>query len=278
MDTGPLSAGLLPPLHPSHLGALGRRVLLESRGAGAVVCPLTGSALEVGAWDVPPSGLTAVRRAGGGRPMFAGAGVVVGMLRVPRAGDGPERVVARVARGLLGWLKGMRVPVAYFGRDALTVGGFEPVRFSLTGTGDAFLVDIRVGLEVPLDHPALPVPTGANPGEQKPSRALVASSRHVATGEAFLAGLLQALGIGLAVAVPEGGDDVVHGVQPAGGVMAPIGRVWLHEGRLTGPFHASRGLVDDVAAGLLPSDALAKPGAFIWGADAGDLQAALEHR
>lgn len=253
------------------------RVLLQSGSAqGAVVCALTGRFVDVGAWDETPNDVATSVRAGGGRPMFAGDGVVAALVRLPRVTT-VERMLNQLARPLIAWLKSMKVPASYFGRDALTSVDNEPVRFSVTGNAEAFLVDIRVALSAGLD---VETPRPQKPGDQKPSRPLVELSSKVTTGDAFLMALQEVLGPSLSVDAPAATPVQRHAVKKVATPIGPIGVTT--DGMLVGPFHASLGLVERIAslrhlgAEAAVTTALVEPGAFVLGADGGHLVAALE--
>jgi len=268
-------------VHPRHLAHHALK-LLNAGTPGVLVSALSGQCLDVGAWDLPPPGQTAFRRAGGGAPMFAGDGVISVVMVIPRT-VAPERILNQCCRPLLAWLKSRKIPASYGGRDALSVPDGQPVRFALTGTEAAFLVEARVAHSAGLDPLGWPAPVAVKPGDRRPSRTLVGLSRSVAPAVddvvAELREVLQPLGPRLPDAYVAESDDVV-GEAPGAVVKAPIGDVWARkDGTVVGPFHASVGLVERIRTLTLSErvrEALAEPGAFVWGADAEHLAAALE--
>jgi hypothetical protein len=250
----------------------------------------TQATLERGAFDLAPR--SAVVRATGGVEGFAGPGVLALAWVLPRdVLVTPEKLLNTACRPLLHWLKSLKVPASYFGRDVLALPDGEVVRLGLTATSSTWLLEARVAWTSSLDVPGAPLPVWKKPGDRKVCGTLVSVSRQVPTdGEAALAGLMDTLrqaGVEVlsqadvvAVEAPPPTEEAGFGA----GVEAPLGRVRARaDGWVVGPYFASLGLPGDVQRGMTAHgnagravlEALAVPGAFLLGADAEHLVAAL---
>jgi lipoate-protein ligase A len=280
-----------------HAFAVAARALLDTPPpqGGVLAAALTGSAVELGRQDhvvnleEAAHGLPLVCRAAGGPPTFAGAGVLALAWCVERQVE-PARLINQACRPWLKLLRGLKVPVAFLGRDALSVPDAQVVQFMVTGTQRAYLLEARVAHHASLDVPGRPAFTAHKPGDRRPTVPLVNISRHVpADSQALLELLVDALGLRLAevtVAPPAAEASVAPASWPThgAGVMAPLGRVVSNGTAVAGPFFGSMGLTQAVERGRLAglpapeavAAALGEPGAFVLGADAHHLVAALE--
>jgi len=139
--------------------ALLARVVEHGRGM-LRVARSGGDVLALGRWHLAPAGAPDVllqRRLTGGRAVAAGDGFVSLSLALPHRSAlvsddphalGPDQILNRAVRGLLGGLEAAGLPAVYPGRDLVTVGGRPIATLGLEiDARGATLVDMVLSME-----------------------------------------------------------------------------------------------------------------------------------
>jgi lipoate-protein ligase A len=154
-----VEASTTPTASRSADRALLARAVERGRGT-LVVSRSDGDVLALGRWHLAPVGAPEVvlqRRLTGGRAVAAGGGFVQLSLALPHRSAlvsddphalGPDQILNRAVRGLLGGLEAAGLSAVYPGRDLVTVGGRPIATLGLEiDARGATLVDMVLSVE-----------------------------------------------------------------------------------------------------------------------------------